>query len=408
MAALRPLRTASAIICMVAAAAGMAVASPSGSDEPALDNLSGIGKATAGLSPARIEEALRKAGSDSTNVLRAPALGLQVGSLGRPVALVVTPARLGSATLVGANGRFITSWNVVRGEAQVGLIFMPASADNRPTEADAVTATVVKSDPARDLALLELTPAPQDLKPVPLAVKSSLHQGMPLRIVGHPYGEIWSMSEGRINTALRNHAWTSPAGTAHRANVIRFRSTGATGNAGDPVFNAKGHLVAMDVSPADQTTLTSIAVTAAEIRRFMLAPPPIATREAPASKASAMPRLAPPSPPPPPAPPPPPCRPQQLDTSRNAAANATLRGLDLDCNGRSDAQLLLPDDPKAARTLALDADNNGVPEATYLDLDRDGRFDEVRFDTNGDGKPDLRGTDLDATLVPRRTRALQP
>ena len=399
MAMVRPIKIATAILAgLLAAAPHAGSASTPGTDLPPLGDLSGLGKATAGLPPARIEEALRKARADTTDALRAPAFGPQVGAIGKPVALVVTPDRLGSATLVAASGRFITSWNVVRENTRVGLIFMPGGDKDRPTEADAVTATVIRIDPVRDLALLEFTPVPQGMTPVPFATNAPLRKGMALRIVGHPYGEIWSMSEGRLNTAIRNHAWTSAGGQKHTASVIRFRSSGATGNSGDPVFNAKGHLVAMDVSPADTTTLTSIAVTAAEIKRFMASNTPSVIRDAAPvrAKASAMARVA----------PEPACSPTPLGTSRTPAADATLHLIDLDCNGSKDAELLLPDSSKETGSLSLDANGDGVTETTYLDLNRDGRFDEVRFDTNADGKPDLVGTDLDPTLVPRRTRTL--
>ncbi len=405
MAMVSPIKIATAILAgLLAAAPHAGSASTPGTDLPPLGDLSGLGKANAGLPPARIEEALRKARADTADALRAPAFGPKVGAIGKPVALVVTPDRLGSATLVAASGRFITSWNVVRQNTRVGLIFMPGSDKDRPTEADAVTATVIRIDPVRDLALLEFAPIPQGMTPVPFATNAPLRQGMALRIVGHPYGEIWSMSEGRLNTAIRTHAWTSASGQKHTASVIRFRSSGATGNSGDPVFNAKGHLVAMDVSPADTTTLTSIAVMAAEIRRFMSSDTPSVVRDAVPvrAKASAMPRLAPaPMPAPEPA-----CSPTPLGTSRTPAADATLHLIDLDCNGRKDAELLLPDNSKETGSLSVDANGDGVTETTYLDLNRDGRFDEVRFDTNADGKPDLLGTDLDPTLVPRRTRTL--
>lgn len=370
-----------------AAAPGAATDAPL----PPLGDLSGIGQATAGLKPARLAEALRKAASD-TDALRAPAFGPAVGAIGRPVALVVTPERLGTATLVRADGRFIASWSTVREEATVGLIFMPQGQGTRVREVDAVAATVTATDPARDLAALKRPAAPKGIKPVTLRAGKRLPTGTRLRIVGHPYGEIWSLSDGRLRDTLRNHAWTSSAGTAHRADVIRFRSTGATGNAGDPVFDIKGRMIAMDVSPADSATLTSLAVTATEIERFLARPARAAAREslAPAAMANATPA----------------CSPARLSARRTAANDGTIHAIDLDCNASADASLTSPDASSAPAELAADIDRDGVPESIYRDTDRDGRFDDVRFDIDADGRPDLLGTDLDPRLVPRRTRAL--
>ena len=361
---------------------------------PPIGDVSGLGQATAGLDPTRLAEALLTAKRDAADTLRAPAFGPAVGAIGKPVALVVTPKRLGSATYVGNDGRFITSWNTVRGQATVGLIFMPQGTSERPTEADAVEARVIATDPARDLALLKLDPAPKGVKPVTLLASAPLRAGSRLRIVGHPYGEIWSVSDGSLKATLRNHAWTAAGGTEHRADVIRFRSTGATGNAGDPVFDSKGRMIAMDVSPADSRTLTSLAVTATEISRFMTASTNQTTRKmmAPPPPAAALPS--------------PSCKPAQISANRTPANDATIHAIDLDCNASVDAKLTVPDNRMQPAELAVDKDRNTVPESIYLDIDRDGQFDEVRFDTNSDGQPDLVGTDLDKRLVPRRTRTL--
>lgn len=391
--------TSALLACLLATAfatAGPAsdAGKPTDAPLPPLGDLSGLGQATAGLKPARLAEALRKASGSTAGTLRAPAFGPRVGAIGRPVALVVTPERLGSATLVAADGRFIASWNTVRGEEIVGLIFMPQDEGQRASEADAIEARIIATDPARDLALLKQASAPRGVKPVTLLPGTPLRAGTRLRIVGHPYGEIWSVSEGSLKARLRNHAWTAASGSQHRADVIRFRSTGATGNAGDPVFDVKGRLLAMDVSPADSLTLTSIAVTASEIDRFL-------ARPASPARAAARENLAPARAMAGPA-----CQPVALSANRTRAGDGTIHAIDLDCNGTADARLRQPDDRTQPAELAADLDGDGVPESVYRDMDRDGRFDEARFDTDADGRPDLLGTELDPQLVPRRTRAL--
>lgn len=403
MAVRRTLAAQGVILAGLLAASAIASPAPEPGERidaplPPLGDISGLGQATAGLAPARLLEALQKAASDADATLRAPAFGPAVGAIGKPVALVVTPERLGSATLVGTDGRFITSWRTVQGQAKVGLIFMPQGQDARPTEADAVEASVSATDPARDLALLKRPDAPKGVKPVTLLANTPLRAGTRLRIVGHPYGEIWSVSDGSLKASLRGHAWTAASGSEHRADVIRFRSTGATGNAGDPVFDIKGRMIAMDVSPADSGTLTSLAVTATEIQRF-LARPARDTASKMLERATARKIQAPvqaaPS-----------CRPVQISANRTRSDDGTIHAIDLDCNTSPDARLTIPDSRTQPAELAVDADQDTVPESIYLDNDRDGQFDEARFDTNADGRPDLVGTELDPRLVPRRTRAL--
>jgi S1-C subfamily serine protease len=356
---------------------------------PALGNLSGVGKASAGLPPARVEEAVRKAQDDRADLLRTRKRDNTLDVYGKSVVLVVTPDKLGSATLVESNGTFVTSWHILRDHAQVGVIFMPENRDRRLTEADAVTATVVRTDPSRDLALLEVPDRPRGMKPVRLALKHIPATGSSLSILGHPYGEIWSLSQGTLAKVIAGHAWQSETGTQHRADVIRFRSRTATGNAGGPVLDAKGRFLAVDVQRTDDKTLTSIGVTAGEVAHLLATPPPSAMM-APSPRQAQVKS----------------CEPQRLGTSRTRGDDGTVHTLDLNCNGKPDALMLVPDNTKSGNHLANDANENGVTDSVYFDFNRDGRFDEVRFDTDEDGKADLLGTELDSELIPRNTRVL--
>ena len=81
--------------------------------------------------------------------------------------------------------------------------------------------------------------------------------------------------------------------------------------------------------------------------------------------------------------------------------------MDLNCNGRADAMMLVPDDRKKANLLSNAANENGITDSVYFDFERDGKFDEVTFDTNEDGNADLIGRDLDERLVPRRLSVLE-
>lgn len=356
---------------------------------PKLGNLSGVGKATAGLPPSRVENAIRKARDDRSDVLRSEKRSASLSQYGKSVVLVVTPDKLGSATLVESNGTFVTSWHIVRDHAQVGVIFMPESQEHRPTETDAVTATVIRTDPTRDLALLEVPNRPRRMEPIRLAKTHNPPTGTRLTILGHPYGEIWTLSRGTFTRAISGHAWQSDGGTRHRADVIRFLSQTATGNAGGPVLDTKGRLLAVDVQRTDEKTLASIGVAAGEVARLLATPPPSALMAPAPRKVTAK-----------------SCEPQRLDTRRTRGDDGTVHTLDLNCNGRPDAMMLVPDSTKSGNHLANDANENGVTDSVYFDFNRDGRFDEVRFDTDEDGKADLLGTELDSNLIPRNTRAL--
>lgn len=360
---------------------------------PPIGNTSGVGKGPGRSAPDRILKIINSARSDRADVLRGSTRQDPLRRIGRSVVLVVTPTKLGSATLLDADGTFVTSWHVVRDEATVGVIYMPADADNRPTEADAVQATVERFDAQADLAIIRVANLEPGVKPVRLAAPKPLAKNAALRVVGHPYGEVWTYTEGTLTSTRRNHAWTSEDGALHHADIIEFQTRAVTGNAGGPVFDANDRLIAVDTMRTDEKSLLSMAVSASEIRK-LLAPPPrrLSMRAAVAPAAPVAAGMS-------------TCQPTRLDTRRTKTEDGTVHVLDLNCNGRADAMLLVPDSTKLADHLASDANENGVTDAVYFDFNRDGTFDEVRFDTDEDGKADLVGRDLDADLTPRTVRA---
>lgn len=360
---------------------------------PPMGNVSGVGKAPGRLSPSTIRKAIEAARNGQSDVLRGPGKPDPLRRLGKSVVLVVTPTKLGSATLIDRNGTFVTSWHIVRDEKSVGIIYMPEGPDQRPTEADAVQANVGRTDPQTDLALLHVDKLARGIKPVQLAAPVAPREGAVLQVLGHPYGDVWSYTQGTLKGTQKSHAWTSQDGAKHQADVVQFQTRAITGNSGGPVLDQKDRLIAIDTMRSDDTSMLALAVAASEVRRLLAAP---VRREAvhafmapPASAALK-----------------PSCEPVRLDTRRTRSEDGTVHVLDLNCNGRADAMLLVPDNTKLADHLASDANENGITDSVYFDFNRDGRFDEVRFDTDEDGKADLVGTDLDADLVPKSVRMI--
>jgi S1-C subfamily serine protease len=360
---------------------------------PPMGNVSGIGKAPGRTSPSKIRKVIETARTDQANVLRGPAGPDPLRRLGRSVVLVVTPTKLGSATLIDRNGTFVTSWHIVRDEKTVGIIYMPQGTDQRPTEADAVQANVGRTNPQTDLALINVANPARDIKPVPLAAPVIQRAGSSLQVLGHPYGDVWSYTQATLTGVSKGLAWTSEDGSKHQADVVQFRTHAITGNSGGPVLDHKDRLVAIDTMRSDDKSMLALAVAASEVRRLMTAPVP---REAVHAFMAPAPTAAMKTS----------CEPVHLDTRRTRSEDGTVHVLDLNCNGHADAMLLVPDNTRLADHLASDANENGITDSVYFDFNRDGRFDEVRFDTDEDGKADLVGTDLDADLVPRSVRMI--
>lgn len=357
-------------------------------DLPPLGDTSGIGKASGGVAPDKIEKVVRAARADSRDTLRGPKKSNPLDRLGKAVVLVVTPTQLGTATLIDRDGTFVTAWHIIQDQDKVGIIFMPDDRSRRPTEADAVAAAVLRSNRTTDLALIQSDSVEKRIKPIKLGKPAPLAAGARLRILGHPYGEIWSHTEGKLTSVSPAYKWKSADGASHQADIISFESSAITGNAGGPILSADDRLVAVDALRTDDKSLASIAVSVSEVKRLLDMRAPQAMRAAmPAAPGKR-------------------CEPVRLDTRRTKANDGTVHVLDLNCNGKADAMMLVPDNTRQPNHLANDANENGATDSVYFDFNRDGKFDEVQFDTNEDGKADLVGKDLDSQLVPRSTRVL--
>lgn len=362
---------------------------PTSAPFPPLGNISGVGKGPGGAAPAKIRKVVEAARSDRRDALRGRKKTNPLDKLGRSVALLVTPTQLGSATLINHNGTFVTSWHIVRDLKSVGVIYMPSNHDDRPTEADAVQAHVERIDETSDLALVKVTALPKGTRPMEIVSLRKASPGMHLQTIGHPYGEIWTYTQGTLLAEVPDYKWTGADGVSHQADVIHFQTASVTGNAGGPILDSRDRLIAVDAMRKDDGNNIGLAVSAREVLRLVASPPKsLTSASSPTLQKSA-------------------CEPKRLETRRNKANTGTIHVLDLNCNGRTDAMLLVPDSPKLANHLANDANENGTTDSVYFDFNRDGKFDEVRFDTDEDGKADLVGKDFDAELVPQSVRVLE-
>jgi hypothetical protein len=342
---------------------------------------SGVGKTLAGISPARLLASIRTAKTANGNVLRGKAATGVLDTYGASVVLVVTQDTLGSGTIVGADGLILSTWQAVRDQASVGIIFKPGGAE-RPRESDAVKGRVVATDRLRDLSLISIEKVPAGTRIVGISTAPAKRSGTTLHLIGHPYGEVWMQTPGTLTRAKSGHSWKSRDGSHHRANVIEVTTPVMSGNLGGPILGGDGRLVAVDAFSTGSFPITSVGVTSDEILKFMATRP--SRKASAAGKSSGN------------------CEPVRLETRRARRDTATAHVMDLNCNGKADAWVLIPDASSQPVTLASDANENGLTDSVYTDQNRDGKFDDVKFDTDEDGNADLLGFDLDQELTPQR------
>jgi hypothetical protein len=85
------------------------------------------------------------------------------------------------------------------------------------------------------------------------------------------------------------------------------------------------------------------------------------------------------------------CEPKAVSESRIKDPLGLSIAMDVDCDGKVDGYLLVPDDRSAPMLLAIDGDGNGTIDVVLVDENRDGEPENSLHDTDGDGEPELVG-----------------
>ena len=156
----------------------------------------------------------------------------------------------GSGVILDDEGHVVTNHHVIAGAADGGQILVTLF-DERVVEA-----TVLGSDPASDLAVLEIADAPQDLTPITVADSDELLVGDPVMAVGNPLGLSGTVTTGIVSALDRPVTAGSgnpSAGGAQEPVVTNAIQTSAAinpGNSGGALVDAQGRLVGINSSIA--------------------------------------------------------------------------------------------------------------------------------------------------------------
>lgn len=184
--------------------------------------------------------------------------------------LVATDRNLGSGAVIGPTGEVLTNWHVIRDARRLAVFFKPEQgADVRRDLAFA--ATVVKADPATDLALLKLSSFPQPLAVLALGDPSAARVGENVHAIGHPEGEAWTYTTGIISQIRPDYRWQGEDGLPHQATVIQTQTALNPGNSGGPLLNDQGELIGINAFRKGGEGL-NFAVAADTIEAFLAKP----------------------------------------------------------------------------------------------------------------------------------------
>jgi S1-C subfamily serine protease len=183
--------------------------------------------------------------------------GRDVGVNGRGLTYFT---EIGSGVVVTAQGDVMTAAHVVQAMDEITVEFADGAI---------VTAHVVASEPAADLALLRVHTLPTSFKVAPLADSDSVRVGDQVLVVGAPYGLGRSLSVGWISARY-------PPNTVYRAMPLAefFQTTTPInqGNSGGPMFDLGGRVIGIvshNISKSGGSEGLGFVVTSNSARRLL-------------------------------------------------------------------------------------------------------------------------------------------
>ena len=272
---------------------------------------------------------------------------------------------------------------------EVAVVFKPQKDGEKITRAHAVLGRVRKLDPVRDLALIEVENVPAYVAAIPMGSTSAAQVGADVHAIGHPKGQTWTYTKGLISQIRPDYRWGQ-----YRVDVIQTQTPINPGNSGGPLISDGGKLIGVNFFKQQGEGL-NFAVAISDIERFLKAAQDGAY-EPPGAVAAATPGAT------------RPCAPKVVYEGRGKDNSSFVRTLDMNCSGKVNAALIVPDDKSKPIEFRLDTNNDGKTDAWIVDENRDGKWDISYWDTDFDGKPDMLGYHPDGELKPTRMERFQP
>lgn len=148
----------------------------------------------------------------------------------------------GSGVVLDAEGRILTNNHVVADAETVQVTL----SDGRVYEAD-----IVGTDPATDLAVVQLSDPPSDLSAASFADSAEVVVGEPVMALGNPLGLANTATTGIVSALDRPVTASAEDGSSQVVtNAIQIDAAVNPGNSGGPLFNASGEVIGITSSIA--------------------------------------------------------------------------------------------------------------------------------------------------------------
>jgi S1-C subfamily serine protease len=141
----------------------------------------------------------------------------------------------GSGFLIDTEGHVVTNSHVVEGAEEVEVTLGPSDSS--------YDAEVVGTDPATDVALLDVDAPADELHPLALGDSSRVEVGEPVVAIGNPFGLERTVTAGIVSALQRQIQAPNGFAISH---VIQTDAAINPGNSGGPLIDASGRVIGIN------------------------------------------------------------------------------------------------------------------------------------------------------------------
>ncbi len=141
----------------------------------------------------------------------------------------------GSGFVIDGKGRILTNNHVVEGATEIAVTLGSSNSTH--------AAKVVGTDPASDIALLEVDAPKNELHPLALGDSSKVQVGDPVVAIGNPFGLDRTVTSGIVSALQRQIEAPNGFSINH---VIQTDAAINPGNSGGPLIDAAGNVIGIN------------------------------------------------------------------------------------------------------------------------------------------------------------------
>jgi S1-C subfamily serine protease len=297
------------------------------------------------------------------------------------VVRILTKSGSGTGTLIGAAGEILTNFHVVKGQSDVAVVFKPTVEGISPTRDEIKVGRVVKHDETSDLALVQVVDVPGGRTPLRLGDSTEMAIGSDARAIGHPMGEAWTFTKGVISQYRVGYKWATDD-INHKADVIQTQTPINPGNSGGPLISDSGALIGVNTFKEPNTEGLNFSVSVDEVRKFIARKGDRDTQSREVATGNKG------------------CELKEISRFRNQEGDATVIAYDTNCNGRANANYIVPDSKTDSIKYTVDRNGDGRPDVIYFDLKQQKKWDLSFWDERFEGHWSLVGYHPDGKIAP--------